>query len=58
MKITFKVGYNTAWGENLFISGNIPELGNGREEDAVAMASGAWKWMCPLKLRNSVIPIL
>ena len=44
MKITFKVGYNTAWGENLFISGNIPELGNGREEDAVAMAyaDGIW----------------
>lgn len=29
MKLHFKLNYYTVWGQRLFVSGNIPELGNG-----------------------------
>jgi 4-alpha-glucanotransferase len=28
MKIHFRIPYYTRWGQNIFVSGNIPELGN------------------------------
>lgn len=34
MKITFNINYRTRWGEALYISGNIPELGGGDEHAA------------------------
>ena len=37
MRIKFNVDYRTAWGESLYISGNIPALGNGNEAAAAAM---------------------
>lgn len=44
MKLIFKVGYNTAWGENLFVIGDIQELGNGNEEQAFPLSyeNGIW----------------
>lgn len=29
MKLVFKIDYRTAWGEALYITGNIAALGNG-----------------------------
>ncbi len=37
MKITFTINYHTRWGESLYISGGIPELGNGNPTKAVEM---------------------
>ena len=34
MKLTFKIDYYTRWGQQLYVVGNIPELGNGDEEKA------------------------
>ena len=37
MKITLNINYHTEWGESLFVSGSIPELGNGDVTKAVEM---------------------
>ncbi len=37
MKVTFKINYNTNWGESLYISGSVPELGNNQYSKAVPM---------------------
>jgi 4-alpha-glucanotransferase len=38
MKIHFKIPYFTFWGQRLFVSGNIPELGNGDITKALALS--------------------
>ena len=37
MKIEFRINYYTQWGERIYITGNIPELGSGDATKAVAM---------------------
>lgn len=37
MKLIFNIDYHTNWGERLYVTGNIPELGNGKNELAVEM---------------------
>ncbi|MBP1638162.1 MAG: 4-alpha-glucanotransferase, partial [Bacteroidetes bacterium] len=37
MKIHFKLPYFTQWGQKIFVSGNIPELGNGEFSRAVPL---------------------
>ena len=47
MKITFNIEYFTEFGQNLYISGNIPELGSWQQEKAVRMdfsGNGQWKY--------------
>lgn len=46
MNIKFKIGYRTRWGESLYISGNIPQLGSGDTSRAARMQfdrDGEWK---------------
>lgn len=38
MKIHFKVPYFTKWGERIFVSGNIPELGNNQLKYALPLS--------------------
>lgn len=37
MKVIFNINYRTRWGESLYISGNVPELGNGNEDAALQL---------------------
>lgn len=37
MKITLNINYHTDWGESLYVTGTIPELGNGDFSKAVEM---------------------
>lgn len=37
MKIHFRISYYTYWGQRLFVSGNIPQLGNGILQDALPL---------------------
>lgn len=37
MNLIFNIDYHTNWGETIYISGDIPELGNGNKNNAVAM---------------------
>lgn len=41
MKIRFHISYHTNWGETLYLSGNIPELGNGDSHKAIEMQLAA-----------------
>lgn len=45
MKISFTINYRTNWGESVYISGNIPELGNSNDINALQLnLEGAEKW--------------
>jgi 4-alpha-glucanotransferase len=51
MKITFQIDYRTHWGQSLFISGSIPELGNWDTDQAQAMtfqSGGTWELVLEL----------
>ena len=37
MKLLFRINYRTQWGEQLYVVGNIPELGDGDASKALAM---------------------
>ena len=46
MKITFNIDYQTNWGESIYLSGNIKELGENAEAAAIPKSSDAGR--CPL----------
>ena len=51
MQITFEIYYHTRWGESLFLSGDIDELGANEENRAVMMdyqGDGLWKYTMEL----------
>lgn len=53
MKITLNINYHTQWGESLFVSGNIPELGNGDARKAVEMSlTSPDMWQLTLNLNR------
>ena len=55
MKLTFHVNYHTKWGENLYICGNIPALGNGIESKAVKMdIEGDRDWRLTIDVGNDI----
>lgn len=37
MKITFNIDYHTNWGESLYITGDVPELGSGDKSKAIRL---------------------
>ena len=37
MKLLFRIGYNTAWGESLYLLGSVKELGEWNESKALKM---------------------
>lgn len=52
MKIHFEIEYKTEWGQNLYVTGNLPELGNWDIEKAPRMTYGDhenWKLQLALK---------
>ena len=54
MKILFNIGYRTNWGESVYISGNIPELGNGDETQALKLnLNGNESWSIELEIADT-----
>lgn len=52
MKITLNINYHTDWGESLYVSGSIPELGNGDASKALEMnltSPDMWQLQLDLK---------
>jgi 4-alpha-glucanotransferase len=46
MYLNFEIEYQTQWGQNMFVCGNIPELGNNNPDEARPMkyeSGGKWK---------------
>lgn len=59
MKIHFKISYYTVWGQQLLVSGNIPELGNGDVSKALHLNySNKEEWTGEVEINypTSVIP--
>ncbi|MCM1254546.1 MAG: 4-alpha-glucanotransferase [Duncaniella sp.] len=55
MKITFNVNYRTEWGESLYVTGAIKELGNGDTNLAVPMTlSDAESWSTTVDIPDTV----
>lgn len=54
MKITFNIAYNTAWGENLFIVGDISELGAGLEEAALPLSYSNGRWSASIEVSSKL----
>ena len=51
MNIKFSVDYRTRWGESVYISGDIPQLGNGDPSHAIKMdLDGEQTWKCNIQL--------
>ncbi|HPW89865.1 MAG TPA: 4-alpha-glucanotransferase [Paludibacteraceae bacterium] len=56
MKLHFKISYFTRWGQNVYVVGNIPELGNNDVEKAVPMhfvPSETWELVLPVMLKTT-----
>lgn len=52
MRIIFQIHYNTQWGEQIYLKGNLPELGNGDSGNAIAcryLEHGLWEFSLSLK---------
>jgi 4-alpha-glucanotransferase len=58
MTITFQIHYLTAWGQQLAITGNLPELGNGNVAQALPMqfiGGGIWRVALPFNKRPTSV---
>ncbi len=55
MKLTFNVNYRTEWGESLYLTGSIKELGGNDLNSAVAMKlKGTESWSIDVEIPDSV----
>lgn len=55
MNLSFSIDYRTKWGEAIFMTGNIPALGNGDLSKAVRLdIYGEQTWKCQLTLPDDV----
>jgi len=55
--IKFQVAYRTTFGQNIFIVGNVPELGKGKEENALRMSYlDDDYWDAQIKISKSSLP--
>ncbi len=53
MNISFNIDYRTNWGESVYVTGNIPELGNGDLTKAVKMTlSGDQSWSVDIEVAD------
>ncbi len=58
MRLTFNIHYHTQWGQNVYVCGNIPALGNWNPAEAVAMQLRQNNhWMLSLDIPN-IFPLI
>ncbi|MCK5907769.1 MAG: hypothetical protein KAG37_09275, partial [Flavobacteriales bacterium] len=56
MKLTLKINYHTHWGQRLFVTGNVSELGNNNKDKAIEMGHfNGEQWELVLELKVSKI---
>lgn len=52
MKILFSVDFHTTFGQNVYVVGSIPELGNNKIEKAPLMEYGPHRWSLSIKISH------
>ncbi|MDE7444011.1 MAG: 4-alpha-glucanotransferase, partial [Muribaculaceae bacterium] len=53
MKLIFAIDYHTVWGESLYITGPLPELGNSDDTKALKMElHGAQTWIATIDVKD------
>ena len=56
MKLSFYIDYRTHWGESLYITGDVPVMGDGDESKAVKMElKGEQTWVVTLDVDDSAM---
>ena len=56
MKLSFYIDYRTHWGESLYITGDVPVMGDGDESKAVKMElKGEQTWVVTLDVEDSAM---
>lgn len=56
MKVTFKVNYYTRWGEVVYVTGNVPELGNDDIDKAVPLCFAyGEEWSVDLEISKASV---
>lgn len=54
MRLSFKIDYQTTWGESLFISGSIPQLGQWSLDQAIPMKNQfPGEWQAELEIESA-----
>lgn len=54
VSVTFQLAYGTKFGQNIFITGNVPQLGNDRDENALKLQyADAEHWAVEVKLNKA-----
>lgn len=54
MKLLFNIGYNTVWGEAVYVVGDIEELGGGQEENALCLSYEGGLWSAAIEVGGSI----
>mgnify|MGYP000211229214 CR=1 FL=1 len=54
MKLLFRIGYNTAWGESLYLLGSVKELGEWNESKALKMTYEDGFWSTEVDIKRNV----
>ena len=54
MKLLFRIGYNTAWGESLYLLGSVKELGEWNESKALKMTYEDGIWSTEVDIKRNV----
>ena len=54
MKLLFRIGYNTAWGESLYLLGSVKELGEWKESKALKMTYEDGIWSTEVDIKRNV----
>lgn len=52
MKITFNIDYRTLWGEAVYLCGDLPELGSGKESNAIRMSYDSGTWLLDVEITS------
>jgi hypothetical protein len=53
MLVNFTIHYTTKWGERLFVTGNISELGNANLREAVPLNFDNFYWSKEIEINSS-----
>ena len=52
--ITFQIDYHTTWGQEVCLSGSLPEMGSFDESKAILLTNNGDTWSTELKINSTL----